>query len=104
MLQVIIYNRVVIILSKIINLKANHNNYTSRQTPDCGCYHSVKDNKSESKSQPPAVLAFRCVCCYHSVKDNKSESKSQQPYKNNYRQQVVIILSKIINLKANHNY
>ena len=45
-----------------------------------GCYHSVKDNKSESKSQRIICVIFGENCCYHSVKDNKSESKSQQHY------------------------
>ena len=67
------------------------------------CYHSVKDNKSESKSQPVPTSLSPHSCCYHSVKDNKSESKSQQERAENARPLVVIILSKIINLKANHN-
>ena len=46
------------------------------------------------------VVPFRC---YHSVKDNKSESKSQQRTDASILSLVVIILSKIINLKANHN-
>ena len=42
--------------------------------------------------------------CYHSVKDNKSESKSQPEVLDRLGLNVVIILSKIINLKANHNW
>ena len=43
------------------------------------------------------------ISCYHSVKDNKSESKSQHKIICFFCNYVVIILSKIINLKANHN-
>ena len=68
------------------------------------CYHSVKDNKSESKSQPTPEMSLTVCGCYHSVKDNKSESKSQLISTQVFRFLVVIILSKIINLKANHNY
>ena len=48
--------------------------------PRSCCYHSVKDNKSESKSQRCYRRSERGIGCYHSVKDNKSESKSQQHY------------------------
>ena len=44
------------------------------------CYHSVKDNKSESKSQHLICCFLFFFSCYHSVKDNKSESKSQPHY------------------------
>ena len=67
------------------------------------CYHSVKDNKSESKSQQSFARHADSAGCYHSVKDNKSESKSQPLPVNPATAIVVIILSKIINLKANHN-
>ena len=46
---------------------------------------------------------FKHFGCYHSVKDNKSESKSQHQVTKRPSDNVVIILSKIINLKANHN-
>ena len=50
-----------------------------------GCYHSVKDNKSESKSQLYSSMTVPRSCCYHSVKDNKSESKSQRCYRRSER-------------------
>ena len=81
--------------------KSQHNRMYAK-FKDC-CYHSVKDNKSESKSQRGKREYVGEAGCYHSVKDNKSESKSQRSNKERLCYSVVIILSKIINLKANHN-
>ncbi len=114
-------------MSKIQNLKANHN-YVLKYLLKAELFVDVKDTKSESKSQPLAVLALnRWVVCrcqrykiwkqittrsrvislmrmlFVDVKDTKSESKSQQASFFFSAFICCLSMSKIQNLKANHN-
>ena len=95
--------RVVVYRSKILNLKANHNEISMKRRRGPRCCLSVKDTKSESKSQLRLFCVFLPDRCCLSVKDTKSESKSQRAICTHLHHSVVVYRSKILNLKANHN-
>ncbi len=67
------------------------------------CFRIIKGTKSESKSQLGKDRRSRGVCCFRIIKGTKSESKSQHRRFSSDLSRVVSVLSKVQNLKANHN-
>ena len=69
-----------------------------------GCFQCVKGNKFESDSQQVVDAEHGKPCCFQCVKGNKFESDSQHNQGYNTFSLVVSNVSKVINLKAIHNY
>ena len=68
------------------------------------CDWSVKDNDNESNSQRTLASSISRKSCDWSVKDNDNESNSQHTNGNVDSVYVVIGLSKIMIMKAIHNF
>ena len=95
--------KVVSNVSKVINLKAIHNQIRIFLTVFLSCFQCVKGNKFESDSQLIFNTNKRLFCCFQCVKGNKFESDSQHTQLPGYAFTVVSNVSKVINLKAIHN-